>query len=333
MKKINIIAVLILIIILSCQKINVKTKNKTIEKENASSNIDFNTEFDEESALNFVKIQTDIGIRNYGSKGHKIVKEVVKEEIKKMGYKPISHNFNAPYIADRNGENIYAILKGKTDKHIVIASHFDSRSVAEKDKDLNKRDKPIIGANDGASSTGVLLELMRVFKKYEGELPYSMAFVFFDLEDDGALFNVEYKSRNILQTDWIQGSIMFVKDNVLPKEKIYFGILLDMVGSSDANFSYESYAYAKNSYLYNSIWNTAKKMGYEKYFRNEHYGVIIDDHTPFLEDGSAFIDIIDMSYKYHHTSEDTFDKIDKQTLKATGNTVEYFIKNVSTLYR
>ena len=174
--------------------------------------------FSKEIAYQYIKLQTDLGPRNYGSEAHKKVRELLKSEMINMGYEVYSHKFNAPKIKNRAGENIYAFLEGneKKNEYIVIASHYDSRSVAEKDADTSKRNSPIIGANDGGSSTGVLLELMRVLKNYK--LPYSICFVLFDLEDDGNLFDVD--GNNILDTDWIQGSIAFVDENVIDLKKI-----------------------------------------------------------------------------------------------------------------
>ncbi len=282
--------------------------------------------FSKESAYQYIKLQTDLGPRNYGSEAHKKVRELLKSEMINMGYEVYSHKFNAPKIKNRAGENIYAFLEGneKKNEYIVIASHYDSRSVAEKDADTSKRNSPIIGANDGGSSTGVLLELMRVLKNYK--LPYSICFVLFDLEDDGNLFDVD--GNNILDTDWIQGSIAFVDENVIDLKKIKFGILLDIVGGENANFKYESISHTYFSSIYNEVWNTAQLLGYTNYFRNYSSGSILDDHIPFVLKSIPFIDIIDINYKYHHTTEDTLDKIDKNTLEAVGKTVEYFIKNL-----
>ncbi len=286
--------------------------------------------FSADSAYNYLKEQTDMGVRNYGSEGHTKVRQFIKDEMGKMGYTANVHNFKAPYIARRNGQNIYAYLKGKSDKYIILASHYDTRSVAEKDPSFTLRKNPMIGANDGGSSTAVLLELMRVLKKREGSLPYSIAFIFFDLEDDGNIYNQHQKlhdPNNPLQTDWIQGSIMFAQDNIIPKEKIYFGILLDLVGSKNIVFKYETYSYRRFAYLYEYVWDAASNLGYKKYFQKSHWGPIVDDHLPFVYRGIPFIDIIDIGYEYHHTHSDTLDKIDKASLEVVGNVVEYIVQN------
>lgn len=311
----NIFAVLICMLLFSCN--NVNALNNNLSSNNSQ------LYFDSKKAYDYVKAQTDLGPRVYGSEAHKKVREYFKKEISNMGYEVFSHKFEAPYIKGREGENIYAFLNGKTDKYIIIASHYDSRSVAEKDPVAENRNKPIDGANDGASSSGVLLELMNALKNYE--LDYSICFVLFDLEDDGNLFGVEGTSP--IETDWIQGSIAFVNDNVVDKNKIKFGILLDMVGSGEALFKYENFAYTYYSDIYKNVWSNARYLSYEKFFVNDFYGGIIDDHTPFIFNNIPFIDVIDMSYKYHHTQNDTIDKIDINTLEAVGKTIEYTIVN------
>ncbi len=294
--------------------------------------------FNPTNAYNYIKKQTDFGPRIYGSKSHKKTRIFFKEEIKAMGYEVFTHNFDAPYIEGRKGENIYAFLEGENEEYIILASHYDSRSVAEKDKKKENRNKPIDGANDGASSSGVLLELMNSLKNIK--LTYGVCFILFDLEDDGNLF---YNNGNgLIETDWIQGSIAFVNDKILEKEKvenekikkekIKFGILLDMVGSANAKFKYESFAYTYYPNIYEKIWDFANDLGYKDYFIKEHYGIITDDHIPFLIERIPFIDIIDMGYKYHHTLEDTIDKIDIKTIEVVGRTVEYTLKNVDKIF-
>ena len=76
----------------------------------------------------------------------------------------------------------------------------------------------------------------------------------------------------------------------------------------------------------------AKSLGFGNYFIKEHYGIITDDHIPFIMNKIPFIDIIDMDYKYHHTSEDTIDKIDIKTLEAIGFTIEYILKNAGKIF-
>lgn len=313
-----------ILIILSCSNADANIQHKEINT---------NFYFDENNAYKYIKTQTDLGPRNYNSEAHKKVREFFKKEISNIGYEVYSHNFKAPYIEGRKGENIYAFLKGSADNYIIIASHFDSRSVAEKDPIEFNRKKPISGANDGASSSGVLLELMRALKNYNN-LPYSIYFVLFDLEDDGNLFDVN--GNSLIETDWIQGSIAFVneiinRDKIIDKQKIKFGILLDMVGSKNAKFKYESFAHTYYSSIYDKIWEYADNLGYSNYFIDEHYGTIIDDHTPFLNEKIPFIDIIDMGYPFHHTSQDTIDKLDINTIKAIGQTIEYTVQNADKI--
>ena len=328
MKHISMFIVISAIFLYSCGNAKANTANNDEKKINEKFY------FDTDNAYTFIKSQTDLGPRNYGSEAHKKVREFFKKEISNMGYEVYSHNFEAPYIKERKGENIYAFLKGKTDNYVMITSHFDSRSVAEKDPIKFNQDKPIIVANDGASSSGVLLELMRALKNYD-DLPYSVCFVLFDLEDDGNLFGIEGDS--LIETDWIQGSIAFVneiiiRDKLIDKQKIKFGILLDMVGSKTAKFKYESFAHTYYSTIYNEIWKYANDLGYGEYFTEGYYGTIIDDHTPFLNERIPFIDVIDMGYPFHHTSQDTIDKLDKKTLEAVGKTIEYTIKNADKIY-
>ena len=92
--------------------------------------------FNPNNAYDYIKKQTDLGPRIYGSEARKKVRTFFKEEIKSMGYEVFTHNFDAPYIEGRKGENIYSFLEGESEEYIIVASHYDSRMVAEKDRKI-----------------------------------------------------------------------------------------------------------------------------------------------------------------------------------------------------
>lgn len=290
--------------------------------------------FNGDIALAHVAAQCEMGPRYCGSDGHTALRAYIKKNLTDDGYDVRTHAFTTEEFPDHEGENIYARLAGVSEKQIVVAGHYDTRSVAEKDPDPTKRETPIMGANDGGSSVAVLLELARVMKQYKESgtpLPYSVIFLFFDLEDEGGLgVKTNRNKQDVLDTDWIQGSLAFAREDVITKENTIFGILVDIVGGEGATYYYEHFTYPEFAETYALVWDAAETLGYDAYFKRSAKYYIIDDHLPFARKRVPFINIIDLSYPYHHTHEDTYDKVRAKSLARVGRVVEYVLLSPHT---
>lgn len=182
---------------------------------------------------------------------------------------------------------------------IIIGAHYDSRIYADHDPDIEKRQEPVLGANDGASGVSVLLELARMTKQIQS---CAIVLVFFDAEDNGGINNY----------DWILGSRYFVKNIDTMPFKISKAIIVDMIGDADLNIYYERHS---DSELNAEIWSQAENLGYNTYFIQEEKYSILDDHIPFIEAGITAIDIIDFDYPYWHTTNDTMENVSIKSLK------------------
>lgn len=212
--------------------------------------------------------------------------------------------------------NIIASYNPDADKRILLAAHWDTRPWA--DQDNNDVDKPIAGANDGASGVGILLEVARQLKLKGTETGIDI--IFFDVEDSG-LSEVE--------NSYCLGSQYWAKNPHKPNYYAYKGILLDMVGSEDATFTMEGASMQINPDLVNEVWNTAHQLGYQRYFLFKKTSPIIDDHVyVYKYTRIPMIDIIHNDPttisgfgKYWHTHEDNMNIISKNTLQAVGETV------------
>jgi glutaminyl-peptide cyclotransferase len=191
--------------------------------------------------------------------------------------------------------------RGNDKPQIILLAHYDSRLLADNDPDPKKRLLPVPGANDGASGVAVLLELARTLPK--DSVPVWLVFV--DAEDNG----------RIQGWDWILGSRSFAA-SLTDKPKAV--VLVDMIGDADLNIYME-----KNSdpELTKQIWGVAKNLGFEKSFISKYKYQVTDDHIPFLEAGIPAVDIIDLDYKYWHTSQDTADKVSAESLQIVGETL------------
>jgi Zn-dependent M28 family amino/carboxypeptidase len=206
--------------------------------------------------------------------------------------------------------NIIATWNDTTDSPIILGAHYDTRPNATEDSPSN-RSLPILGANDGASGTAVLMELARALPIVDRS---KIELVFFDAEDSGGING----------WDWIQGAVYFVSDLSATRiSTIEAMILVDMVGDADLYLPKEG---TSTDSLQNTIWSIAADLGYSDTFVGGSGGSVIDDHRPFLEAGIPAVDIIQVPFpSYWHTLEDTPDKCSAESLEKVGRVLEVFV--------
>jgi glutaminyl-peptide cyclotransferase len=254
--------------------------------------------FNASRAYKDVEYQMSLGPRTPGSQSHQVVHTWIQDQLKKSNWKV---DLQDTQMMGHPVQNIIA-KRGEGYPWIIIGAHYDSRLIADQDKDPDAREKPVPGANDGASGVAVLLELARILPKPQtGQI----WLVFFDSEDQG----------DIAGWDWILGSRAFVES--LPS-KPDAAVIIDMIGDKDLNLYWERNS---NLPLTNKLWKIAQGLGYGKQFIASYKYSMEDDHTPFLEKGIPAVDIIDFDYPYWHTSADTADKVSPESLKAIGDTL------------
>lgn len=291
--------------------------------------------FDGERALQDAAYQLAAGPRSVGSPAHREIGDWIAAEARKAGWQV---EIQETRYQGQPVRNIIAKW-GQGEPWVVLGAHYDSRLAADRDLDPLKQSQPVPGANDGASGVAVLLELARTLPtRLAGEnLPISTAtpggdgavlragqiwLVFFDSEDNGRLPG----------WDWILGSSAFVTDlqdqagEKLPDA----AVIVDMIGDKDLNIPFEQ---SSDPILKQEIWAQAAALGYSSQFLSTDGLNILDDHTPFLKAGIPAVDLIDFSYPFYHTSEDTLDKISAQSLQAVGDTLTAWLVTGSSLFR
>ncbi|KEO73021.1 M28 family peptidase [Anditalea andensis] len=298
------------------------------EVETAPPDIDF-PEFIADSAYSFIQRQVDFGPRVPNTAPHRETKDWLVARFEQYGLTVTEQQFEARAYdgTNLNLTNIIASWNPQASKRILLAAHWDTRPMA--DKDTQRIDEPIDGANDGASGVGVLLEIARVITSDANQPSVGIDFILFDGEDYGEPEHTN--NRNQSQIWWALGSQHWSKTPHEVGYTAYYGILLDMVGGKNARFYREGYSmqYAKN--IVQKVWNNAHNLGHGDFFQMRNAGEIIDDHIFVNEIAKIpMIDIIDFSPDYgfgrfHHTHDDSMDIIDKRTLKAVGETVLYTI--------
>jgi glutaminyl-peptide cyclotransferase len=286
-------------------------------------------EFSADSAYAFIQQQVDFGPRVPNTAPHRETRDWLVSKFEEYGLEVTEQNFEARAYDGTNLAltNIIASWNPQATKRILLAAHWDTRPMA--DKDTQRIDEPIDGANDGASGVGVLLEIARIITTDANQPAVGIDFILFDGEDYGE--PEHSNTRNTQQTWWALGSQHWSRNPHQVGYTAYYGILLDMVGGKNARFYREGFSmkYAKN--IVQKVWNNAHDLGHSDFFQMRNAGEIIDDHVFVNEIAKIpMIDIIDFSPDYgfgrfHHTHDDSMDIIDKRTLQAVGETVLYTI--------
>jgi glutaminyl-peptide cyclotransferase len=288
--------------------------------------------FNADSAYQYVKKQVDFGPRVPGTPAHKKCAAWLAAEFKRMGLTVIEQKFKAQtYFGPVDAVNIIAQHKPELPTRILLCAHWDSRHVA--DKDDERKDQPILGADDGGSGVGVLLELARVLKTTPPEIGVDL--ILFDAEDLGddrdkeppAGIMAQQQDRTYLT--WCLGSQHWSKNLHKPGYSAQFGILLDMVGAKGAVFPMEGHSRQNAPGILGKIWNVARELGYGDVFIQKETGFITDDHY-FVMSGTRIptVDIISLPNgentnfgTYHHTHEDNMSIIDPAMLGKVGHVV------------
>jgi hypothetical protein len=210
-------------------------------------------------------------------------------------------------------KNIIGIINPEASERLLLLAHWDTRPWADNDPDPANHSKPVMGANDGASGVGVLLQLARQLKADGTTLGVDIVLV--DVEDMGENDNEE---------SWGLGTQYWAQHPHVNGYKPLFGILLDMVGASDATFTREYFSMENAAGFVNMVWKNAAGS----HFIDAQGGAVTDDHIFVNRAGIPCIDIIDMRSDSDtgfcpvwHTVNDTMDGIDAATLAEVGQTL------------
>jgi len=279
--------------------------------------------FSADSAYVFVEKQVKFGPRVPNTEAHRKCAAWMVAEFKRFGLSVIEQKFQARHFKGTtfNANNIIAQYKPEIPRRILIGAHWDSRFAA--DKDSTNPDKPIDGADDGASGVGVLLELARTLSK--NPLDIGVDFLCIDVEDQG--------DDNGEPETWCLGSQYWAKNLHRPNYMPYQAVLLDMVGGKNARFYKEGISMEVAPRTVDKIWEIAIAQGFMQYFIPENRPGITDDHL-FIIKGARIpmIDIISTPNEgshpfpdWHHKHADSMENIDRGTLKAVGQTMTVFI--------
>jgi glutaminyl-peptide cyclotransferase len=272
--------------------------------------------FDGERAFEHVRHLVAIGPRPPGSDGIHQAQAYITEQLKSYGCPVEEHDFHGSTpIGDLPMKNIIAKVPGTGKGIVLFATHYDTVRVPN-----------FVGADDGGSGTGTVLELARILCSRKSQSKLNIWIVFFDGEEaqenwpDKASIqwtntNSTFGSREMAASMALSGELKNVKAM----------ILTDMIGPSNLKIKRDSNAQrtkGSTPWLVDLIWATAAQLGYSNVFVNENYLVGGDDHFSFINRGTSACDIIDLEdveNTYWHTPQDTLDKVDPRSLAIVGH--------------
>src|SRR5678815_4876 len=255
-------------------------------------------------AMQYVKEVVAFGPRPVGSANHKKLEDYILAHLKSDNVESDSFTADTPE-GKFPVRNIIAKYPGTKDGIIVIAGHYDTN--------YPLRNTAYVGANDGGSSTAILLEFANHLrgKKRDG---YAVWLVWTDGEEAMKQWsNVDslYGTRHLAEK--------WQKDGTLKKIKALF--VMDMIGDADLNIERETNS---TPWLLDLVQQAATRSGYQSHFFARALP-IEDDHIPFAKLGVPVADIIDIDYGYgnvfHHSPQDTIDKLSPKSLEIAGNTI------------
>src|SRR5436190_2686424 len=263
-----------------------------------------------EKALAHVQQLVDLGPRPSGSEALEKSRLYIADQLHRSGWQVTRQAFTDETPRGRiQFVNLIAQFPEKRNAEplFLLCSHYDTKIF-----DAIK----FVGANDGGSSTGLLLELARVIGQHPN-LAAKIELVFFDGEEAYDRFS---------ETDGLYGSRHFAKQLEGSSAKQFRGgILFDMVGdrSLDVTLPADS-----PSEMARDIFAAAEALKLRSYFTYLDREMI-DDHSPLNAVGIPTIDVIDFDYSWWHTAGDTIDKISAKSLQIVGSVALYYLSEIA----
>jgi len=282
--------------------------------------------FNADSAYRFVEQQVAFGPRVPGTEAHSDCGDYLSGKLTQYGAQVLQQRADITHYNGRNlpVRNIIGSYHPEKEKRVLLFAHWDSRPYADEESDEERQRQPIAGADDGASGVGVLLEIARQLQQQPVNVGVDI--IFFDLEDWG---QPSFDTQFVEGDWWCLGSQYWAAHPHKENYKAAYGILLDMVGSTNATFMKEEYSVQYASSVVEKVWSTAARLGYGSYFLSQRGGYITDDHLPVNKQMRApSINIINLKRDsrtgfapHWHTLNDDMRNIDRNTLRAAGQTV------------
>lgn len=270
--------------------------------------------FDAAAAYAHVVAQCDLGFRYPGSDAGWATGDYIQAELEKQGVAVTTQVFEYAPDAQTTPVRLRNVIGKITPARagdasvVILGAHYDTRRYADGDHDPRARATPVLGANDGGSGVAVLLELARVLDR--DRLQNEVWLAFFDAEDQGRIDG----------WPWSVGASYMARHLEVRPDYV---IIVDMVGDQQQEIYWE---HNSDAALQAHLWQIAADLGYDSFFIPRVKHSIMDDHIPFVQQGVAAVDIIDLDYPYWHTTQDTPAKVELESLRRVGHVLQTLLE-------
>lgn len=287
--------------------------------------------FNADSAYAYVSRQVAMGPRVNNTPGHARCERWLVENLRRFGADTVIEQ--KATVHDHAGRpldinNIIARFNTLASRRILLLAHYDTRPTADQDPDPAKHDKPVPGANDGASGVGVLMEIARQLGLTPP--PVGIDILMTDAEDAGTDEGENSELTWALGTQYFMDHLPYASADEMPA----YAILLDMVGGVGATFRREYFSQRFAPEINAKVWNAAREAGLSARFKGGQGPGVVDDHVFVNRGGIPAIDIIECENAqtgsfppYWHTMADDMSIIDRSTLRDVGTVVLHIIYN------
>ena len=295
------------------------------------------TPFDGARALTYVEAQLAFGPRVPGTQGHQRAGDWIVAQMRERADTVIEQRWMHATVAGDSlpMRNILARYRPDAAQRVLYVAHWDTRPRADSDRNLGNQRMPIPGANDGASGVALLIAVGDQLKALPPGIGVDLLFV--DGEDYGDFGDPELR-------DVLIGARHFAANLPSAGYQPVFGIVWDMIGDANLELLQEGYSLQAAPEVVARVWDTEAELGYGKYFVKQQMPAITDDHLPLINAGLRVIDVIDICFaapqrgcppdaasansNYHHTMQDTIDKVSAASLQIVGDVALKLIRDL-----
>ncbi len=323
------LALITVVVLVGCDVMLRKPPESSAEpdkKTDFAADRDKGVPFDGKRAMGYLKDVCDIGPRVSGTDGMTKQQEMLKKHFEALGAKVEFQKFSIRQVSQRKATDMAnMIISWHPDKErrVIFCSHYDTRPIADQERDRKNWTKPFVSANDGGSGVALLMEMGHHMKDLKTNV--GVDFVLFDGEE--YIFENDRKMGD----KYFLGSEHFARTyaDKPPKHKYIAAILLDMIAGKGARFLAEPNSVLHAERLVSDFWSVAREMK-RKSFVNEISPIEVeDDHIPLNRFAKIpAIDIIDFTYEHWHKLSDTPENCSPEAMTDVAKVLGVWVERI-----
>jgi hypothetical protein len=276
-------------------------------------------EFDGASAFKYLEEQVAFGTRIPGTPAHARMAAWLDSMARARADTVIVQRWN--HVTARGDTlplvNVIARFNPRAVERILFMAHWDTRPISDSPLNKGDRNRPVPGANDGASGVALLLGVADILKKSPSKVGVDLLFV--DGEDYG-----DFSATP--PNDVLIGS-RYYGQHQPPGPVPLYAVLFDMIADKDLTVYQEGNSLLGAPEVVELVWRVAKETGHAGNFVASPKHTLTDDHVELQKVGIRAIDVVDFDYRSWHTPDDTIDKVSAASLQVVGDVAMGLVRN------